>query len=381
MILINNNHPIIKYCLVFLLASSCGLFIFVKNVYELSDATDGDFQVSANDDFFNAAWDKFEAEVAKHKDEDIDGDLYTSLNLHEVIHKKTSETAVPTFVENNNNSNNTIAPTWLAAPSALYVRIYIAESGLFSLLINVARAYLYCKSVKIPLIIVSPDADIFNKLFYWDEFQPRHNYPDNLPEDMKLYRFNARWMQVRTITTYSFDDMKRAFSAIYKPKVPNSVHYITPPGATYIGVHIRRGDKLWGEMKPVPMQNYSEAIARVAYALNTPRIFYATDDVFFTKNLVRTIPQFRHFLRSESKLMTYKVHGKIMHGYRQTGFFSRLTHEEKISFFQDLIRQVNTLVRSEYFIGTWESNVARGVLLLRGHMNNSLSLMGEWSPY
>eukprot|EP00188_Purpureofilum_apyrenoidigerum_P004592 Plantae.Rhodophyta-Purpureofilum_apyrenoidigerum.ctg53026.p1 GENE.Plantae.Rhodophyta-Purpureofilum_apyrenoidigerum.ctg53026~~Plantae.Rhodophyta-Purpureofilum_apyrenoidigerum.ctg53026.p1 ORF type:complete len:385 (+),score=53.14 Plantae.Rhodophyta-Purpureofilum_apyrenoidigerum.ctg53026:57-1157(+) len=136
--------------------------------------------------------------------------------------------------------------------------------------------------------------------------------------------------------------------------------------ASYVGVHIRRGDKVL-ETDPIPLYRYAEAIRLLAPEVRT--IFAASDDFTVVQDLAELLPEYQVLSLSR---------GNFGHLQRMR---NRANFEETYKTTSKLIVEVELLSRADYFIGTFSSNIGHLIHLLRPHKpETSISLDHGWAP-
>mmetsp|Transcript_9364 Transcript_9364/g.28210 ORF Transcript_9364/g.28210 Transcript_9364/m.28210 type:complete len:370 (+) Transcript_9364:216-1325(+) len=135
---------------------------------------------------------------------------------------------------------------------------------------------------------------------------------------------------------------------------------------SYVGVHIRRGDKVT-EIEPIPVHRYAEAIRTLAPDVHT--VFAASDDFLVVQDLAELLPEY-HVL-SISR-------GNFGHLQRMR---NRASFEENYKATSKLIVEVELLSKANFFVGTFSSNVGQLVHLLRPYKpESSISLDHSWAP-
>lgn len=135
----------------------------------------------------------------------------------------------------------------------------------------------------------------------------------------------------------------------------------------YIAVHIRRGDKIVSrEMKELGLSLYIDAVKGKKHI--SRNVFIATDDGSVTDKL-------------KSALVAEGFNVYWNTAVTQTGFDESLfnTKDKKSRYIDTLnmLLDMDILIHSSFFIGTYTSNVSRIVPLYVG-FEKSLSLDDEW---
>jgi hypothetical protein len=135
----------------------------------------------------------------------------------------------------------------------------------------------------------------------------------------------------------------------------------------YVGVHVRRGDKV-KEVPNVPLPTFLKAIDAVAPP-EMP-VFIASDDG-------ATIRAFKAITRRQVLALPSAVH-RIGHVQQIT---NRIAPKAKADVVDELFAEMHALVRAEWFVGTFSSNMGRLVHVLRSQSpETSISLDDRWAP-
>lgn len=147
------------------------------------------------------------------------------------------------------------------------------------------------------------------------------------------------------------DEMKE------KIKIPNN----------YIGVHIRRGDKITtNEMNEIKIDKYiDEILKRKEISKN---IYIATDDLSIIKYL-------QQLLTSQGFILYYNKDNE-QYGFDENTF-NRNSKRKKYFNTLNMMLDLDILIHSRYFIGTYTSNVSRVVPLYLG-LDKCISLDSDW---
>lgn len=128
----------------------------------------------------------------------------------------------------------------------------------------------------------------------------------------------------------------------------------------YIALHIRRGDKLRWEADPVSLSSY---ISKISFGgCNT--IFVATDDYSCVEYLAKKFPSLRF---CTSAPFGARGHNQV--------YFNGLDTLSRRNELVRLIAEVDLLVGSIEFVGSYSSNIGRLVHLLRsGRASHSVDI-------
>lgn len=171
-------------------------------------------------------------------------------------------------------------------------------------------------------------------------------------------------------------DMKSGYSSILKKILlfnQQTVNYIRIHKAKlnlpddYMAVHVRRGDKIVScEMKEIALSSYIEAIKSKKHI--SRNVFIATDDI-------SVIEEIKTVLTADG------FHVYSNNAVRQTGFhessFNAKSKETRYIDTLNMLLDMDIMIHSAFFIGTYTSNVSRIVPLYIG-FENSLSLDEDW---
>lgn len=124
----------------------------------------------------------------------------------------------------------------------------------------------------------------------------------------------------------------------------------------YLGLHIRRQDKLFSEIaesEETELDTIVELVRRVAQERSLRDVYLATDDVPFAKELGELMPEL-HFITPESKF----VRKGLADCYAASG-------EEIQMHTHELLAEVEMLVRADTFVGMYTSNIGLYVAMRR----------------
>lgn len=141
-------------------------------------------------------------------------------------------------------------------------------------------------------------------------------------------------------------------------------------GEPYVGVHIRRGDKValrTREAMPVAASEYVRTIRELDAKITN--VLIATDDY-------QAVQEFRAAAPADWRITTFCPEDH--YGYAQRKF-RRLGGGEKKEEMIRLFADLDFLFRAEVFVGTYSSNIGRFVAVARGG-RNCYSLDKKWHP-
>ena len=136
----------------------------------------------------------------------------------------------------------------------------------------------------------------------------------------------------------------------------------------YIGVHIRRGDKITSqEMQEIHLDKYVNTILR--HKDISTNVYIATDDVSIIQDI-------KEKLENQGFCIYYNKLNKSQ-GFNKSDF----NHTDKQTRYQETINvllDMEVLIHSGFFIGTYTSNLSRVVPFFLG-LDYCVSLDNEWN--
>ncbi len=199
-------------------------------------------------------------------------------------------------------------------------------------------------------------------------FHPHHLLTKDIFEDMRSKSFIND-----TLGKNAFNLMKSSFIELYKLNFETSnliklkIKDLNMPD-DYIGVHIRRGDKITSkEMNYIHNQKYIKAI--VDHKALSNNVYIATDDT----NIINDL---KTELESKGFTVYYNLQNDSK-GFDETAFNQadiQYRHKETINVLLDM----ELLTHSKFFIGTYTSNLSRVVpFFLR--QEQCISLDNDWN--
>ena len=135
----------------------------------------------------------------------------------------------------------------------------------------------------------------------------------------------------------------------------------------YIGLHIRRGDKIASqEMNNIHLDRYvDEAIKHRDASRN---VFVATDDISVVDYL---IPKFKEY----DMIVFYNNLNKS-HGHNEA-IFNQSSKQYRYEETINVLLEMDILIHSLYFVGTYTSNLSRVVPFFLG-LDKCISLDNDW---
>jgi hypothetical protein len=144
--------------------------------------------------------------------------------------------------------------------------------------------------------------------------------------------------------------------------------------STYIGIHIRKGDKIKKEAREIPLEKYITAIERILKVNKTIKhIFVASDDYTVIEQLRQLKPKWNFLSLHDNSSQRTKTIGHFQ------GRFNRLSIEQKLNETRLLMCELQLLMDSQYVVCGMSSNVCRLVQILRHqHPSTAISLDRGW---
>jgi Alpha-(1,6)-fucosyltransferase N- and catalytic domains len=142
----------------------------------------------------------------------------------------------------------------------------------------------------------------------------------------------------------------------------------------YIGIHIRKGDKLLKEAREIPINRYIKAIERILHRNKTiQQIFVASDNHEVVNELRKLKPAWKFI----------SIHDQNHHTTNRTSHFqshfNRLSEKEKLFETRLFMCELQMLIDSQYVLCAMSSNVCRLVQILRHqHPSTAISLDRSW---
>jgi len=170
---------------------------------------------------------------------------------------------------------------------------------------------------------------------------------------------------------YSKDIISETYSQIFKYKeylasfikINSENLSLKFGGEKYIGCHIRKGDKVNNEMGSIPLKVYAEEILKTKIV----NVFISTDSYVSYLEICKILPS--HFNVFTFSMLT-------SNGFDLNNFTTRTGEEKKIEMMM-LFSDVELLVNSEIFIGTYSSCLSQFVGARR-MFKKSISVDTEW---
>lgn len=165
--------------------------------------------------------------------------------------------------------------------------------------------------------------------------------------------------------TTSVESMSIVLNSIWRPKnfilkeveefVSN--HKLFP--GTFISLHVRRGDKIHGSLKEADIVDINLFINYITLNLNTFRkILLITDDYSCYEELKAKIPSSEIICSAD----------KAERGYYNSAF-NNMPSDYRFNKIKNLITQIELCRLSDFFLGTYSTNLSRLIAVLRNDIN------------
>ena len=140
--------------------------------------------------------------------------------------------------------------------------------------------------------------------------------------------------------------------------------------SNYIGIHIRKGDKLKKEAHEISLNKYINITQRLLIKnKNIEKIFVASDDRLVIQQLRKLKPKW-NFINIDRKLNRT--------GHFQSNF-NQLSEKEKLNETRLFLCELQMLIDADYVLCGMSSNVCRLVQILRyQHPSTMISLDRSW---
>jgi len=197
---------------------------------------------------------------------------------------------------------------------------------------------------------------------------PHHLLTKDIFEDMRSKEFihDILGEDAFSLMAFSFKRMY-ILNNNTKEKLRERINFIGLPGV-YIGVHIRRGDKITSkEMQEIRLDKYVNAI--ISHKSISSNVYISTDDTSIIKNIKEKLHSygFKIYYNSQNKSTGF-IEVEFNSASKQT------RQEETLNVLLDM----EVLIRSKFFIGTYTSNLSRVVPFFLG-LDKCISLDNDWN--
>ena len=203
---------------------------------------------------------------------------------------------------------------------------------------------------------------------FYHVLNPCHLLTKDIFEDMRSKEFIYD-----TLGQDAFNSMASAFKQMYilndstKSHLGQRIDGLKLPD-DYIGVHIRRGDKITSqEMQEIRIGKYVSSI--LEHKAVSPNVYIATDDVSIIDELSQQL--------SPHGIRLFYNNLNQSQGFNEATFnrFSRQTRYEEML---NVLLDMEVLIHSKFFIGTYTSNLSRVVPFFLG-LDKCVSLDNDWN--
>lgn len=144
--------------------------------------------------------------------------------------------------------------------------------------------------------------------------------------------------------------------------------------SNYIGIHVRKGDKLKSEARLTPLNRYITTIERALKGNGTvPQIFVASDDYTVVNELRQLKPTWNFFSLHDRNDRRRKSNGHFQ------GHFNRLPRNETLYETRLFLCELQMLTDARYVFCAMSSNVCRLIQILRSqHPSTVISMDRTW---
>ena len=199
-------------------------------------------------------------------------------------------------------------------------------------------------------------------------FYPHHLLTKDIFEDMRSKEFIYD-----TLGKDAFNLMASSFKQLYilnrntKDQLRQRIDDLGLP-KDYISVHIRRGDKITSqEMQEIRIGKYVSSI--LDHKAVSSNVYIATDDVTIIDEL-------------SQQLSTHGIRVFYNNQNQSQGFneatFNRFSRQARYEEMLNVLLDMEVLIHSRFFIGTYTSNLSRVVPFFLG-LDKCTSLDNDWN--
>ena len=171
----------------------------------------------------------------------------------------------------------------------------------------------------------------------------------------------------------AFSLMAISFRQLYqlnndiKKQIAKKIEDIKLPD-DYIGVHIRRGDKITSEeMKEIHLDNYINTISE--HKNISTSVYIATDDVSIINDL-------KPKLSTLGFNLYYNIFNQSL-GFNER-YYNQASRQVKREETLNVLLDMEVLIHANFFIGTYTSNLSRVVPFFLG-LDHCVSLDNDWN--
>ena len=183
----------------------------------------------------------------------------------------------------------------------------------------------------------------------------------------KMHNFLSQYSQIELLEALSnaFKEFYR-YNTVTQKYISDSKLILNIPD-NYISVHIRRGDKIvTGEMEDINLNLYVDAIRNAIHI--SRNIFIATDDTSVVTYMLNK-------LRGDNVNIFYNNNNKLR-GFDEKTYNLKNNYYKKDEVL-NMLFDMDMLIHSQFFIGTFSSNVGCVVAMYLG-LDNCHSIAVSW---
>ncbi|CAF1401287.1 unnamed protein product [Rotaria magnacalcarata] len=214
------------------------------------------------------------------------------------------------------------------------------------------------------------------------QFLVENNALNNEIDHLKTTRIGTQvrkfWLATRQVQ--SFEMKRQVAQFLWKSISKETLNFIEncqiKNFTNYIGIHIRKGDKLKSEAPSISLEKHIKSIENIFNKTKTiQNIFVASDDL-------TVIKQFRHL---KPIWNFFQINYNNYQHTNRTGHFqskfNRLSFERKLFETRLLMCELQMLINSQYVLCSMYSNMCRLLKILRyQHPATTISLDRSWYP-
>lgn len=217
-----------------------------------------------------------------------------------------------------------------------------------------------------------------NKTFLTD-----NNLENQKIDHLKTTRFGAQlgrfWKATRPVQSLAIKRQVAHF--LWKSMTNDTLTFIQTHQlhnlSNYIGIHVRRGDKIRKEAKEIPLQRYITNIEQIyrKHKQISKKIFVASDDYTVIHQLRTLKPNWNFVSLYDSHTESIRKMGHFQ------GQFNRLSKAQKLNETRLLLCELQMLIDAQYVLCGMSSNICRLVQILRyQNVSTVISMDRTWYP-
>ncbi|CAM2728788.1 unnamed protein product [Rotaria socialis] len=214
------------------------------------------------------------------------------------------------------------------------------------------------------------------------QFLVENNTLNNEIDHLKTTRIGTQvrkfWLATRQVQ--SFEVKRKVAQFLWKSISKETLNFIEncqiKTFTNYIGIHIRKGDKLKSEAPSVSLEQHIKSIENIFDKTKTiQNIFVASDDLTVIKQFRHLKPIWNFFL------INYNNYQDINRTGHFQSKFNHLSLERKLFETRLLMCELQMLINSQYVSCSMYSNICRLLKILRyQHPTTTVSLGRSWYP-